>query len=65
MKTTDMTKREFAICKAAATEIMRLVNAGLKYDVASKTWVPQTQADRDATAALVAKLAKRPARRAR
>ncbi len=39
MKTTDMTPREFAICKQAAAETMRMIREGYRYDVVARAWV--------------------------
>ena len=39
MKTTDMTQHEFAICKRAAAETMRMIREGYRYDVVAREWV--------------------------
>jgi hypothetical protein len=39
MKTTDMTPREFAVCKKAAAETLRMVREGYRYDVVARAWV--------------------------
>lgn len=39
MKTTDMTPREFAICKKAATATLANIRAGLVYDLIKLAWV--------------------------
>jgi hypothetical protein len=39
MKTTDMTPREFAVCKRAAAETMRKIREGYRYDVVARAWV--------------------------
>ena len=39
MKTTDMTPREFAVCKRAVAETMRMIREGYRYDVVAREWV--------------------------